>query len=233
MSPAGSISAQLPAADTAARRGSAPLAVAEILREAIAAGKISPGTKLPETALAGQLKVSRHTLRSGFQILAAEGLVTAVPHRGVFVHQPTVEDVREIYVVRRILQPGLCRTIRLSPESLAILAGIVRNAEGSREQKDVPGMAQANQEFHQCLAAQANSPMVEELMAKVLARMRLIFAAMGDQPDFHSEFVAKNARLVELLAAGDYAAAEAFFLDYLHSAESSLLAHMGSGSADV
>lgn len=233
MSTGSGIGIELPAADTAASKGSAPLAVTDILREAIAAGKISPGTKLPETALSEQLKVSRHTLRSAFQLLAAEGLVVAVPHRGVFVHQPTVDDVREIYLVRRILQTGLFRTTTLSKECLSTLEEIVRAAEASREQHDVAAMAQANQEFHQCLAVQANSPMVEELMAKILARMRLIFAAMRDQPDFHSEFVARNAQLVELLAAGENAAAEEYLLEYLHIAESDVLAHMSSEHAGM
>lgn len=205
-----------------------PHRTAEILREDIAAGRIPPGAKLPEVRLTERLKVSRHTLRSAFQLLAAEGLVVAHPNRGVFVHSPTAEDICEIYRVRRIIEPGLIRAITVDAECLASLGEIVDRAIRSREASDVPAMAQANQEFHRCLISQAESPMLEDLMTKILAQMRLIFASMHDQPDFHSEFVSGNARLVELLSAGRQEAAEQFFREYLDTAEHRLLAHIGT-----
>lgn len=201
----------------------APHRAAETLREEIAAGRIPPGTKLPEVRLTEMLKVSRHTLRSAFQLLAAEGLVVAHPNRGVFVHSPTAEDIREIYRVRRIIEPGLVRAISFDPQRLAELGQIVDRAALSREASNVLAMAEANQEFHRCLISQAESLMLEDLMTKILAQMRLIFAGMHEHPDFHSEFVSGNARLVELLSAGRPEAAAEYFRAYLDAAEEQLL----------
>ena len=80
--------------------------VASVLRERIAAGQLAPGAKLAEEALGEVLGVSRNTLREAFSTLAAEHVVTRIPNRGVFVAQPTADDIREIYRVRRFLEPA-------------------------------------------------------------------------------------------------------------------------------
>lgn len=205
-----------------------PQRVAEALREAISAGGILPGTKLPEVRLTQQLEVSRHTLRSAFQILAGEGLVERRPNRGVFVHSPTAEDIREIYRVRRILETGAVRAAVFPPEAIRALREIVAGAREAKEAGDVDGMGQANQQLHRMLIAQAQSSTLETLMEQVLARMRLVFHTKRGEHTFHHEYVERNGELVELLAAGDRQRAEEYLLDYLNTAEQELLEHLSS-----
>src|SRR4051812_24775859 len=46
---------------------------ADVLREQILTGKLAPGQRVTETALAAQLEVSRGTLRAALRALAHEG----------------------------------------------------------------------------------------------------------------------------------------------------------------
>ena len=80
--------------------------VASVLRTKIAEGQLRPGTKLSEQALAQALGVSRNTLREAFTVLGNELIITRIPNRGVFVASPGVDDVREIYAVRRMIEPA-------------------------------------------------------------------------------------------------------------------------------
>lgn len=210
----------------AADHASVPDRVATVLRNAISAGQVLPGTKLPEVKITDRLGVSRHTLRSAFQLLAADGLVERRPNRGVFVHEPTEEDIREIYRIRRILETGAVRAAVFSSEAIEELRGITARAERSRAAEDIAAMAQANQEFHQCIVAQARSSMLDELMSKVLARMRLVFAGMRSYPDFHSGYVTGNVQLAELLAQQKRQEAEDHLINYLLEAEQDLLRHL-------
>lgn len=204
-----------------------PERVAELLRGAISAGTIRPGTKLPEVELTRQLDISRHTLRSGFQILASEGLVERHPNRGVFVHQPSAQDIAEVYRVRRVLEVGAVRTAEFPAEELEALHRIVSAAELARERGDIPAMAQANQVFHRTIAAQVRSAMIDALMEQVLARMRLAFHAKSEQPSFHHAYIDRNRELARLLSQKDRQAAEDYLLEYLDSAEAELLEHLG------
>ena len=78
--------------------------VAERLRTAILAGDIAPGTALVETALSQRFDVSRGPLREALRQLIEEGLLVTVPYTGTHVASLSVEDVREIYSLRTVLE---------------------------------------------------------------------------------------------------------------------------------
>ena len=196
--------------------------VAAQLRSRIEAGQLKPGSKLAEEALCEALGVSRNTLREAFTALHAEHIVTRIPNRGVFVARPTAADIREIYRVRRFLEPAAVLWSGDAP--LGPLKEIIRRARAAAAKGDIPAMAGANQDFHRALVNRAGSERLNGLMDQVLAEMRLVFHSMAADPAFHEPYVEDNARIVELLEAGDPAAAANFLAGYLNRAETQLLA---------
>ena len=57
----------------------------ERLRDLIIHGELAPGVRLNERELTEQLGVSRTPLREAFKVLATEGLIELLPHRGAIV----------------------------------------------------------------------------------------------------------------------------------------------------
>jgi len=200
--------------------------VAEDLRARIAAGRLVAGQKLSEQALADMLRVSRNTLREAFTTLAGESIVTRIPNRGVFVAQPDASDVREIYAVRRIIEPAAVLWSTPDAGQLAGLEQIVAGAAGAREANNIAAMADANQALHEAIIALAGSRSLAQLTARLLAQMRLIFHAMATAPDFHSHYVNRNIELVACIRRGHRETAAAMLRDYLDTAEAELLGHM-------
>lgn len=200
--------------------------VAAQLRQAIADGRLAPGAKLAEEELREALGVSRNTLREAFATLSTERVVTRIPNRGVFVSHPTPDDIREIYRVRRLVEPAALLWAPRQPT--AELAAIVRRARAAAAARDVPAMAGANQDFHRALVASAGSERLDALMDQVLAEMRLVFATMGSDPRFHAPYVEENAKILELLEAGEKAAAAEAMSEYLDRAERQLLATLAA-----
>lgn len=200
------------------------------LRARISAGDLPPGTKLLEEALGSALGVSRNTLREAFGILAAENIVTRVPNRGVFVARPSADDVREIYRVRRYLEPAALRWGGGSPPVGfdALLDDVVDRARVARDAGDVAAMAGANQDFHQGVVARAGSARFDAMMSEVLAEMRLVFHGMGDDPAFHAPYVDANAAITALLRDGKAEDAAEEMRSYLDRAEAQLLAAIRS-----
>lgn len=198
--------------------------VAAALRARISAGHLPPGTKLLEEALGSALGVSRNTLREAFGMLAAENIVVRVPNRGVFVARPSAEDIREIYRVRRYLEPAALRWGGPAVgASLAALDEAIARARSARGTGTVAAMAGANQDFHQSIVARAGSARFNAMMSGVLAEMRLVFYGMGDDPAFHAPYVEANAGIADLLRAGRADAAAEEMRDYLDRAEAQLL----------
>ena len=198
--------------------------VADVLRSRIAAGELPPGTKLSEQQLADSMQVSRNTLREAFTMLSIESVVTRYPNRGVFVASPDADAVREIYSVRRMLEPA---AVQWGPElDLPRLDAVIADARAARSRGIVAEMAAANQDFHQSLVAMSGSVQLQQMMGRVLAEMRLVFHSMRSEPDFHSRYVEENASLVVLLRAGRRAEAADALRGYLDAAEAELLGHL-------
>ncbi|RUP84192.1 GntR family transcriptional regulator [Kocuria sp. HSID17582] len=193
----------------------------------IADGALAPGTKLSEQAVSGELGISRNTLREAFAMLAAENLVARLPNRGVFVTEPTTEDVRDLYAARLVLEPGAVLWGELEGPALARLREIVAAALAAEEAGDTPAMADANQRFHRELVALGGSHALLTDMDRALARMRLVFHAMTAEPGFHAGYAHRNAEVLSALEAGDRARAVELLRESLVAARDEILSRLG------
>lgn len=77
----------------------------DLLSERIAAGEITPGMRLKESALAESLGFSRTPVREALRRLAADGLVVVSPNRGAQVVSYTGDEIDAFFSVRVILEP--------------------------------------------------------------------------------------------------------------------------------
>ncbi|MCD0504214.1 GntR family transcriptional regulator [Bordetella petrii] len=78
-----------------------------ILRERIAKGDLSPGSKLNEYDLAAEFNIPRTRVRDAFVELEQRGLIERTPNRGAMVARLGPEQVFRIYDIREVLE-GLC-----------------------------------------------------------------------------------------------------------------------------
>lgn len=183
--------------------------LADELRTRIIDGDFAPGSRLSESALSEQLQVSRNTLREAFRVLAEQGLVEHVPHRGVSVAAPGIADVIDIYRARRVIE---CTALRSSePEHPAVQ--LMRNAVAEAEQhlpsEDWLRVGSANMAFHDAIVALADSPRLARTYRDVAAELRLVFLEIDDPRALHEPFVRKNrVVLAALLEHGPAAAAD-------------------------
>ncbi len=77
---------------------------ADVLREQILSGKLVPGQRITETALASQLEVSRGTLRAALRALAHEGLIQQVAYTKWMLPEFSNSDAWELYTLRGTLE---------------------------------------------------------------------------------------------------------------------------------
>ncbi|MDT0345418.1 GntR family transcriptional regulator [Streptomyces litchfieldiae] len=189
--------------------------VADILRNRIAEGLFPPSTQLSEKAIGEALGVSRNTLREAFRLLTHERLLVHELNRGVFVRVLTVEDLNDIYRVRRLVECATLRGLGEPPHPLDALQAAVATGEKAARDKQWRDLGTANIRFHQELVALAGSPRTDELMRGVLAELRLVFHVMEDPRRFHEPYLSRNRQIFEALKSGDAAGAETLLASYL------------------
>jgi DNA-binding GntR family transcriptional regulator len=78
-------------------------AVAAELKQLVYSGEFQPGERLNEAALALRMGTSRGPIREALKVLAGQGLVTAVPNKGVFVRQLSLRELLEVYELRALV----------------------------------------------------------------------------------------------------------------------------------
>src|SRR5262245_62073768 len=90
---------------------SAPPSVANALRDAILQGDLSPGEQIRQAEWAERLGTSRIPVREALKALAAEGLLSHDHNRGYFVIRFGADEMAQIYLLRRLLETELLRSL--------------------------------------------------------------------------------------------------------------------------
>jgi DNA-binding GntR family transcriptional regulator len=74
------------------------------LRGKIILGELSGGQRLNENQLAPKLGISRPPMREAFRILEHEHLIVSIPRKGVYIKELSINDCREVYQMREMLE---------------------------------------------------------------------------------------------------------------------------------
>lgn len=99
------------------------------LHQMILTGVLKPGARLPIDDLAEMLGMSAMPVREAVSHLGAMGLVENVPHKGARITELSVEDLREVYTVRLVLEPlAIYETVTVFTEEHAANARIALDA---------------------------------------------------------------------------------------------------------
>lgn len=92
--------------------------VTTAIRQRILSGDLAPGEVLRQEALAEQLGVSRVPIREAITRLTGEGLLNNVPHKGAYVAELSIDEVKETFDIRLRLEPWVfAEAISLVTES--------------------------------------------------------------------------------------------------------------------
>ncbi|HJP77393.1 MAG TPA: GntR family transcriptional regulator [Pseudonocardiaceae bacterium] len=197
--------------------------VADILRTRIIEGYFPPGTRLSEQTIVSELGISRNTLREAFRLLTHERLLLHELHRGASVRKLSVEDVVDLYRVRKAVECAAVRQLVADHPGIERIADAVADGERAGESGDWGHVGTANLRYHQAIVALAESPRLDDLMRGVLAELRLVFHVMADPRRFYEPYLARNREILAVIQAGDVARADRMLAEYLADAERQLV----------
>ena len=159
--------------------------VEDKLRQAIVSGQLKAGEKLIERELCEMLGVSRPSVREALRRLEAEKLIVIVPHRGPEVAAITLQEARELYALRRLLESFAAHefTRLASDDQVKQLAKAVRQLREAGQKKLTAGVLEAKAEFYRILLEGSGNALVSEILGGLLARVSLLRAKSLMLPD--------------------------------------------------
>lgn len=136
--------------------------VYERIREDIIERKYKPGEALTEQGLADSLQVSRTPIREALRQLELEELVEIRPNKGAVVVGIHAEDIRDIYLIRSLLE-GLAAeeaAQKAEPEEIERLQETVDLMEFYLERQSYDKLRAMDDRFHQMIYEMSRSRML-------------------------------------------------------------------------
>lgn len=130
------------------------------LREAILDGRLRPGQRLRQAAIALESGTSRIPVREALRELASEGLVVLQPNAGARVASLDLQELEEIYRLRELLEPYAIAASAplLTDVNLALIAQLVERMEQAADPDDLRPWLALDRDFHFATFAAAPMP---------------------------------------------------------------------------
>jgi DNA-binding GntR family transcriptional regulator len=183
----------------------------EVLRSAILSNALPPGTSLSVPELARQLRVSRSPVREAVQRLTGDGLATHVRHRGAEVSRVDLDDLRDLYVVRELLEGLAARlaTERLDHESLAELRAVIDEHEAAlAEGAETRAHIELDRRFHRIVRELAANPHLTAVLEPIAGRSHSALHTLWRSAEAPRLALQEHRQIVDAMVTGDPELAE-------------------------
>lgn len=202
------------------------------LREAILAGQFEPGQRLLERELVERMGVSRTPIREALRKLEQEGLVKTVPYKGPIVAVPTVEEARQLYEVRAVLEGRAVElfTKRSDDQTIERLVKRHSGEEVKRllEQRNAEGILEANNAFHAVVTSGCGNPLLQSMIQNMYNRIVLLRVDSLYHHGRHPRAISEHRAIVRMIGRRNVDAARRLAELHVMSAWGEVHEHMVS-----
>ena len=197
--------------------------IVESLTKAIVEHRLQPGTKLAEQKLADHFGVSRTLVRQALIQLAQNRLIRREPARGAFVAAPSVDEAKQVFAVRRMLEAEMTRAFvqQVTPAKIKALRTHVAQEKQAVNKQDVPGRTELLGDFHVRMAELMGNQVLAEMLRDLISRCALI-TLMYQSTDAAEHSNEEHVDIVKALAAKDEALAVRLMNEHLMHVEENL-----------
>lgn len=120
------------------------------IREMVHDGVLLPGQQIRQAAVAEQLGISRVPVREALKNLQADGLVEASPSGGFVVARLSADELKQIYLMRRLLETEMLRRVPgpVDDSEIAALTELNDRLAASADRPSSREWKQLNRDLH-------------------------------------------------------------------------------------
>lgn len=191
--------------------------VAHALRAALISGELQPGRVYSAPALAADFGISATPVREAMLDLAREGLVEPVRNKGFRVTGVSERDLDQYSELRALIEVPTVGAVTRSAtrEQLEALRPVAEEIVVSARGHDLIGYLDADRRFHLSLLGLHGNDRLVETVGDLRKRSRLYGLTALDERGLLIASAREHLELLDLMLAGDAAAAEACMARHL------------------
>ncbi|MCW3002520.1 MAG: GntR family transcriptional regulator [Conexibacter sp.] len=175
------------------------------LRQLIVSGALGPGQRVNQEDVARQVGLSVAPVREALRTLEQEGQLKYLPRRGYFVTELRIDDLQEIYELRRILEERAARHAlpTLDDDALQRLGQAARDCVDAAEAGDVAAELAANRRFHFAMLEAPDQPHAMRVIRLLWDSTEAYRAMYYNSPEERRESVNAHDRILEAIRDRD------------------------------
>lgn len=180
--------------------------IAQHLSQQIIHGDLLAGDRIQELRVAGELEVSRGSVREALLILQRRQLIDILPRRGAVVKEMSESHVRSLYEVMQVLLGLVIRkAIKVvREEDLDSFIELVHGLQVAAQQRDSDAFFDLSFKFFEHAYPFARNPFVEDILINIQpAVQRAYFMALHLEADEIKECLSFFKALVETIFRRD------------------------------
>ncbi|MEF9975047.1 MAG: GntR family transcriptional regulator, partial [Clostridia bacterium] len=178
----------------------------------------APGMKLTEADLAERYCVSRNTIRETIAHLVNSGILVKVANRGIYIKKITIQDVRELFHLRKLFELEAVSGIGQRGFIPPTLSAALIELQKADAHQDWGAFVDADAKFHLSLVEAAGSSRLTRLYQTIASEIKLCIAQSRRLLDDHHENMYDHRVIFELLQKNDIEGAANFLARHLDSA---------------
>ena len=164
----------------------------------------APGAKITESVLSERYGVSRNTVREAVAHLLAQGYLTKIANKGVYVRKFTATDVQEIFHLRSLLELEAVNLLAASGQIPEVLYVILQQLESFDRVAQWDDYVRLDIQFHSALVAAANSPRLARLYETILTEVKLCIYQTRNFVTIPAGKDASHRQILSALQAKEY-----------------------------
>jgi len=196
--------------------------VTEYIKNKIITGEFTAGQMINETALASHLNISRPPIREALRTLENEPLVVSVPRKGTYVSNLSIEDLRELYQVREMVECYAIellkgKNIRNLPEVASSLEAFSRlSMPDSDNIEQRLSYLRASYDFHVKLVESSGNKLLtywNNSICSHLNRYQFIYFYVPDAKQCSRE---DHQQILDFITMGAYEKAQILLMEHIH-----------------
>lgn len=203
-------------------RQNLPEIIADELRKAIIDGKLQPGDRLKQQALAEQFQASLIPVREALRSLENESFVEIIPNKGAVVTALSASEIKQLFDARIILETSVlkCSIPHLSESDIKELYTFLKKMDKSDNKR----VGQHNKLFHQKMYSGCNNRYLIDMVFEHYAHsIRYLNVYLSDNMN-NEQSQQEHLALIKAIEQKDIKQALSLLEEHLTTASEQLLA---------
>jgi DNA-binding GntR family transcriptional regulator len=209
--------------------------VYDLLKSDILGCRLPPNSDLREQSLAERFVVSKSPVREALLRLEQERLVTVIPRQGYRVAPISIEDAREMFGLRKLLESACAEAAAAeAPDETLAGLNVFRNSLGPKGEIGSDVFIAHNRAFHSAICIASGNKRMARVAIDLIEQMeRMVRYSVNALKASALVLIEEHGQIIDAIQQRDRRTASRLIKDHISQAERRVISSLSRAAIHV